>query len=192
MSEVELSLAERVMGLGDQIFLLKQSLDASETDQRNFIDVIHRLRLLLCDKNRNDALLLRLMDELDVSYQIPPPQDGPGSRPPSRTLINPTESVETPIDLRTWVERCFVVFHSGREYSFGDLIWEVANKLGPSHLDEKVPSSLVDMRDTSFMGQTSYVYALRPAAHQAYEAGIVTLAVARSKGLISGPAGNDT
>ena len=112
MSEIELSLVKRVEGLEVQIFLMKQAFDASERDQRYFNDVIHKLRLLLCDKNRNHALLLRLMDELEVSYQIPPSADGPG--PAGRTLINPTESVETPIDLRTWVERCFVVFHSGR------------------------------------------------------------------------------
>ena len=68
----------------------------------------------------------------------------------------------------------------------------MANKLGPSHFDETVPASLVDMGNTFFLGQTSYVYALRPAAYHAYEAGIVTLDVARSMGLLSGTGGDQT
>src|SRR5258708_39668626 len=75
---------ERIAACEDHLFFLHESLKLFPQQRGRYKQIAGELLVLVCETRQNEPLLLDLMNELGLSYNVPPPRL-PG---PVTTLIS--------------------------------------------------------------------------------------------------------
>ena len=157
---------------------------ASEPDRYKL--VASSLRVLVCDFRSNKPLLLDLMDELSLNYEISPLPDLPFPLPMvdelkqeskvDFSLMSPEEiwayhrSQAKSYPLREFVTRGLAVFVSGHAYSYSDLIRTLAEQSGLSHEDRTIDKNIIELESFIIGGFCGHVVPLCDLANHVIKA----------------------
>ncbi len=197
--------------LESQVKFLREAVHALAREPDRYKLLAGILRILVCEFGTNKPLLLDLMDELDLCYNIAPLPDLPFPLPMVDELDQATEidlSTMT-IDeiwahhrkqgksysLREFVKRGLAVAVLGQRYSYSNLIRTLAEQSGLGHEDWTIDKNIVELETLIIGGYAGYAAPLRVLADHVIVASISVINRASALGykphyLVTGPEGH--
>jgi hypothetical protein len=205
------STQERISACESHLYCLCEHLKHFPGQYDRYKQIAGGLRILVCKTGTNKPLLLNLMDELGFKYDVPPPgPPGPltipiplvgwrtdpdfqaytreleeaGDDQQKRAAIHEKHNAKfrKPMPLREYTDKAFATLIYSHEYSFRELVLDVAQQCGSSHEDESIDEPIAQMRSIRIGGVEQYVAVIVDYAQLVLDAGARFILYAVEKG----------
>jgi hypothetical protein len=203
---------ERIAACESHLFFLHEDLKLFPQQYDRYKQIAGKLRVLVCKTRSNKPLLLDLMDELGFNYNVPPPgPPGPITMPialvgwrtdpdfqahvreleeaggdqQKRAAIHEKHNAKfrKSMPLREYTDKAFATLIYFHEYSFCELVLDVAQQCGSSHEDEAIDEPIAQMRTIRIGGVEQHVAVIVDYAKRVLDAGANFILYAVEKGL---------
>lgn len=172
-NHIRKSRQEEIEDLEYHLWELSESLKRLDALPDTAKRIAGTLRLLVADSSRRDkGLLMRLMKQLGVIYQVVK----------NDKIVDVDEVEHESMDFVDFVNTAHAAFLEYKNRSHADVIKMIAQKAGSSHEDNKVPKALYDTLRTRAGEREAIAVLLTPIASETLEAGLKVLQSAYDQG----------
>ena len=165
---------ERISACESQLFFLHEDLKLFPQQYDRYKQIAGKLRVLVCKTRSNRPLLLDPMDELGFNYDVPPPgppgpltmpirlvgwrtdpdfqayarelEEAAGDQQKRAAILEKYNAkFRKSMPLREYTDKAFATLIYSHEYSFCELVLDVAQQCGSSHEDKDIDEPIAKL-----------------------------------------------